>query len=290
MSTKLIRETFEKWARDIEPEDTSFEFDGEQYEDERVELDWQAYRVGFQDAQSLASQPAGGAVVWPIAGDELIMTGHGVLNPRVDGLEHLAKVVAGIRDEYSSARTAALDQMEMWAAQGDTKEVSVASTEAERHASSLTASSRILRLLEDYISIRTAAPSPNGDGNRDARQTTVANWCRDAFGAGQASSVPQRGVRLLEEAIEAAQAAGADRDMAHKLVDYIFDRPAGELSQELGGVGVTVLALAAAAGLSADQAECTEIARVLAKPLSHFAARNQTKNDAGFLATPQVQP
>lgn len=120
------------------------------------------------------------------------------------------------------------------------------------------------------------------EANRNRRQTQVGAWCAAAFGRDHAASIPQRGVRLAEEAIEAAQAAGCDREMIHKLVDYVFDRPAGELSQELGGVGVTALALAEAANLSADGCECAEIARVLAKPLEHFAARNKAKNDAGF--------
>lgn len=66
----------------------------------------------------------------------------------------------------------------------------------------------------------------------------------------------------------------------------------GELSQELGGVGVTLLALAAAANVSADDAELTEIRRVLSKPLEHFWARNKVKNDAGFnaLAYPSAPP
>lgn len=124
--------------------------------------------------------------------------------------------------------------------------------------------------------------SPDALIDRDARQKRVADWCAAAFGAGHASSVPQRGIRLAEEAIEAAQAAGCERAMVHRLVDHVFDRPAGELGQELGGVGVTLLALAAAAGLSADDCEQSEIERVLAKPLAHFAARNAAKNAAGF--------
>jgi hypothetical protein len=119
---------------------------------------------------------------------------------------------------------------------------------------------------------------------RDDRQRVVAKWCAAAFGAGHASSIEQRGIRFLEEAIEAYQAAGCSREMAHKLVDYIFDKPAGELFQEFGGVGVTLLAFANAAGISADEAEAKEVARVLAKPLSHFAARNKLKNEAGFVA------
>ena len=144
--------------------------------------------------------------------------------------------------------------------------------------------SRVIDLSGQASAVLLKTP----EAHRGRRQTQVGAWCAAAFGRDHAASIPQRGVRLLEEAIEAAQAAGAERAMAHKLVDYVFDRPVGELSQELGGVGVTLLALAEAADLSAEGCECSEIARVLAKPLSHFAARNQSKNDAGFNVTPQA--
>mgnify|MGYP001807464006 CR=1 FL=1 len=120
---------------------------------------------------------------------------------------------------------------------------------------------------------------------RDGRQKAIADWCAAAFGAGHAASLPQRGVRHAEEAIEAAQAAGTPREMLHQLVDYIYDRPAGELAQEIGGSALTLLALAAAAKLSVDTEEAREIARVLAKPLAHFTARNEAKNAAGFDVT-----
>ena len=117
---------------------------------------------------------------------------------------------------------------------------------------------------------------------RDQRQARIANWAEMAFGKAEATSLPQRGLRLLEEAIEAFQACGGDEAIAHKLVAYVFDRPKGEINQELGGVAVCVLALAAAASLSADEEECREISRVLSKPLSTFAQRNAAKNEAGF--------
>ena len=122
------------------------------------------------------------------------------------------------------------------------------------------------------------APKPT----RDERQRTVSDWCAKAFGADHAASLPQRGIRHIEEAIEAGQAAGCDPAMIHKLVDYVFSKEPGKLHQEIGGSGLTLLALAQAAGLSADAEEAREVERVLAKPLEHFAARNKVKNDAGF--------
>lgn len=124
---------------------------------------------------------------------------------------------------------------------------------------------------------------------RDARQKRLVTWAEQAFGHDQASSIPQRGVRLLEEAIEAFQACGGDEAMAHKLVTFVFGRPPGTVGQELGGVAVTTLLLAAAAGLSADEEECREMDRVLSKPLREFTERNANKNAAGFLATPLVE-
>lgn len=125
-------------------------------------------------------------------------------------------------------------------------------------------------------------PFVTGKTPRNQRQELLARWAEQAFGRDEAASVSQRGLRLLEEAIEAFQACGGDEAIAHKLVSFVFARPVGALSQELGGVAVTTLALAAAAGLSADEEECREICRVLSMPLHKLAQRNASKNAAGF--------
>lgn len=121
--------------------------------------------------------------------------------------------------------------------------------------------------------------------NRDARQFTVVDWARAAFGEEQATDLRQRGMRMLEEATELFQACGCAEEAAHRLVSFVFARPIGDIHQELGGVSVTLLALAQAAGLSADDEERREIARILSKPLAEFTARNAAKNAAGFDAT-----
>lgn len=118
---------------------------------------------------------------------------------------------------------------------------------------------------------------------RDQRQRQIVEWCIRAFGFDQANSPEQRGLRLAEEAIEAAQAVGCDPATLHKLIDYIYARPPGKIGQEIGGVSVTLLAYAGASGLSADDCEQLEVNRVLAKPLADFTARNKEKNDAGFV-------
>lgn len=79
----------------------------------------------------------------------------------------------------------------------------------------------------------------------------------------------------------ASPARGGDRDLPG-LVKHVFEREPGRVGQELGGVAVTVLALAAAAGLSADEEECREVHRVLSKPLREFTERDASKNAAGL--------
>lgn len=118
--------------------------------------------------------------------------------------------------------------------------------------------------------------------DRNQRQRQVYDWARTTFGEKHASSQQQRAIRFLEEAIELYQACNGTIDTAHKLIDYVFENPSGEVLQELGGVGVTLLALAEASGISADVAEDKEVQRVLALPQDHFRKRNKVKNDAGF--------
>lgn len=121
--------------------------------------------------------------------------------------------------------------------------------------------------------------------DRLVRQIKVANWVKEAFGLQQARSVEYRGLRFVEEAIELAQSCSCKKETLHRLIDHIYSRPAGELFQELGGVGLTLLALASAAGLSADWAEQAELERVLSKPLEMFKKRNEEKDQMRFVPT-----
>lgn len=122
---------------------------------------------------------------------------------------------------------------------------------------------------------------------RVERQADVTLWAIAAFGEEQATNPVQRGLRLLEEAIELFQSVGGDVAQAHKLVDYIFARPPGAPAQEVGGVSVCLLALCSALNISVDDEERRELARVLAKPIAEMKARNEAKNAAGFLAVPK---
>jgi hypothetical protein len=114
------------------------------------------------------------------------------------------------------------------------------------------------------------------------KQKSMVDWGTKCFGAEQMTDPKVRGLRLLEEAIEFAQAVGVPFDQGRALFNYVYSHPAGNPTQELGGVGVTWLAAAGSLGTSAEECLDTEIARVLSKTPEHFAARNKVKVDAGF--------
>lgn len=115
---------------------------------------------------------------------------------------------------------------------------------------------------------------------RDDRQRAVFSWCQGTFGR-QNSSTQERARRLFEEAAELAQAEGVVREDLERLLRHVYGKPRGEPAQEVGGIGVTLLAYCGAADLSAEAEERREWGRVLSKDPEHFRARHNKKADAG---------
>jgi NTP pyrophosphatase (non-canonical NTP hydrolase) len=118
------------------------------------------------------------------------------------------------------------------------------------------------------------------DLNEQQRKLVV--WGTSCFGADHMADTKVRALRLLEEAIELAQAVDVAPEKCTELVAYVYSRAKGNPSQELGGIGVTWLVAAAALGWYASDALAAEVERISQKPPSHFAQRNQQKVEAGF--------
>lgn len=77
----------------------------------------------------------------------------------------------------------------------------------------------------------------------DSFQEEVNKWMLACFGEKITSDTIERNHRFLEEALELVQANGCTKEEAYKLVDYVFNRPVGDIPQEIGGVMVTLAAL-----------------------------------------------
>jgi hypothetical protein len=122
--------------------------------------------------------------------------------------------------------------------------------------------------------------SPHGAEDRSF-QLRVLDWMKACFVRPDALDRHQRAFRFIEEALELVQAIGTSKEDVLRLVDYTYGRPPGEPAQEIGGVGLTLAAIATAEGLDQSVCEEQELTRCIA---------NTEKIRAKDLAKPQRSP
>ena len=109
---------------------------------------------------------------------------------------------------------------------------------------------------------------------------------KQTFGPEVSADFVERGFRFGEEAIELLQANGTTKEDVLKLVDYVYGRPAGELTQEVGGTMVTLAALCAARGIDLLDAADSEQQRVEQPEVRAKIQRKQADKRARMIATP----
>ncbi|WP_419902103.1 DUF551 domain-containing protein [Kiloniella sp.] len=118
---------------------------------------------------------------------------------------------------------------------------------------------RCSRAIEATAAIEEAEQLP------PSFQAGVDSWMEACFGSEISKDRIERNHRFLEEALELVQSTGCTSSEAHQLVDYVFNRPVGELSQEVGGVIVTLAALCSANDTNLEQNGWTELERIWEK-------------------------
>ena len=125
---------------------------------------------------------------------------------------------------------------------------------------------------------------------REERQRTVIKWAGDTFGLDAIAPVG-RVRRLVEEVVELAQAEGLSLRDIVAVADHVLKKPPGSPAQEVGGIGVCLLAYCASRGISADEEERRELERVLKIDPDHFRRRHNAKADAGIaVRAPEAEP
>lgn len=98
------------------------------------------------------------------------------------------------------------------------------------------------------------------------------------------TDVPERLARFMEEVNETCQAFGMTREDAHRLVDYTYDRPAGEPAKEIGAAMLTLTSLCVVAGY--DLMTCAEAdLEKLQRPetIDRIRAKRSTRHGRGPL-------
>ncbi len=122
---------------------------------------------------------------------------------------------------------------------------------------------RALDAIAKYESRILAAIEPQAVA--ETFQQRVQPWMLACFGEEISADRVERGDRLLEEVFELLQSGGYDPARVLPLRDYVWSRDAGEPSQEVGGVEVTLAAYCLAHGLDKHVAGETELARIWTK-------------------------
>lgn len=99
----------------------------------------------------------------------------------------------------------------------------------------------------------------------DTYAENVRAWLFECFGPEVAIDPTERAFRFFEEAAELCQSMGVTEVEALQLLGYVYERPVGEMGQEIGGVMVTLAALCSVTGMSIDILGGHELRRVWSK-------------------------
>lgn len=110
-----------------------------------------------------------------------------------------------------------------------------------------------------------------------AFQRAVIAWAIDMFGV-ETDTLRERAARHLEEASEAAQAAGVQRHTSHAIVDRVWSRPPGNVRTEIGQSALTLVMLAEAGEVDLD--DCLFDAWEKARELASTQNGRQTLRDS----------
>lgn len=107
-------------------------------------------------------------------------------------------------------------------------------------------------------------------------QFKVHDWMLACFGPEITYDKIERNHRFLEEALELIQSNGCTKEEALLLVEYVFNRPKGEMMQEIGGVMVTLAALCNVGSHNLEIASETELTRIWEK-IDKIREKQKTK-------------
>jgi len=125
-----------------------------------------------------------------------------------------------------------------------------------------------------------------------ATMTQLAcDWVQRCFGADVLLNRQERALRLLEETLELAQSVGVPPSDVRTLVDYVYSRPPGMETREIGSVLLTAAVMCRVLGWS-DPTDLllSELRRVLDTDVDKFKRRWREKIEAGVaFAEPEME-
>lgn len=128
-------------------------------------------------------------------------------------------------------------------------------------------------------------PPPGWAGYRHD-QFRVHDFAKATFGASSLDR-KERARRVAEEAIELAQSAGLDWRELETITMHVYQKPPGELGQEIVEAALCLMIMCEVEGLSLDRLAQKEIRRIRRLDPDHFRARQTAKARAGLGMMPE---
>lgn len=112
-------------------------------------------------------------------------------------------------------------------------------------------------------------------------QYKAHDFVKTTFGESSLARV-ERVRRVMEEAIELAQAVGLPWQELETITMHVYRKPKGEITQEIAGTAMCLMALCEVEGLYLDRLAQREIQRVRRLDPDHFRARQTAKALVGI--------
>jgi NTP pyrophosphatase (non-canonical NTP hydrolase) len=117
---------------------------------------------------------------------------------------------------------------------------------------------------------------------RNTHQRQILEWANNTFGKATADNTGERIRRFAEEAVELCQAVGLDEQAMTDIIEHVYAKMPGNVAQEIGQVGVSLLGLAEHLNIQADDEERKEFERLKSLPTDYWQARQNAKAEKGI--------
>jgi hypothetical protein len=138
------------------------------------------------------------------------------------------------------------------------------------------------KLRADYLAQNTALVER---GRQMASERSlgkrILSWVESIFGKESITS-RERATRVVEEAIELAQAEGISLCLLQKVTNRVFSRPAGSATKEASQLALTLWAYCESQSISPVELAAEEADRVESLPKDYWQKRHDAKRAQGI--------